>query len=254
MLILYKILPLLVLPLGFSLLCMLAGLLLRKKIMLWYGVLVLGIFSMPIVSNALMLLVEGSSKKTSVRALQKADAIVVLSGMLHQFDGAPLGEWGEAADRFEGGINLFKAGKAPVIVFTRGQIPWRLDKIPEGDLLAKRALLCGVPQQSIRLTGRVGNTADEARAAREILGFKTEDRKTIILVTSAYHMRRAFMLFEKSGFTVVPYKVDYQVDDTSPVTLLSYLPNGESLAQSEMALREMIGWVFYWVEGFFKGA
>lgn len=109
---------------------MLAGLQLRKSVLLCYGVLVLCIFSMPVISNALMRLVEGSSRKAPVRVVPKADAIVVLSGMIHQVDGAPLGEWGDAVDRFEGGIDLFKAGKAPVIVFTRGQIPWRSNEIP----------------------------------------------------------------------------------------------------------------------------
>jgi len=62
-------------------------------------------------------------------------------------------------------------------------------------------------------------------------------------------MPRALLLFEKEGFRVVPYRVDYQVDDTAQLTVLSYLPNGGALAQSETALREMIGWVYYWCRG-----
>ena len=204
------------------------------------------IFSMPVFSNKLMGLVEGSTGRTPLRAVVKADAIVVLSGMLHQVDGVPLGEWGDAVDRFEGGIDLFKAGKAPLIVFTRGQIPWRPDEIPEGELLAKRATLLGVSQKAIRLTEKVGNTADEAVAAGKLLG----GRKSIILVTSAYHMRRALLLFEKAGFKVVPYKVDYQTDDKFQLTLLSYLPNAASLEKSEMALHEVMCWIFYLARGF----
>ena len=230
----------------------LVGLLFRKRVFLWYGVLVLCIFSMPDVSNAVMRLVEGSSEISPVSVVQKADAIVVLSGMLHHVNGAPLGEWNDAVDRFEGGIDLFKAGKAPVIVFTRGQIPWRSNEIPEGDLLEKRALLLGVPQQAILLTEKVGNTADEAMAVRKLLGVNKGDRKSIILVTSAYHMRRAMMLFERAGFTVVPYRVDYQTDDKAPLTFLSYLSNGESLEKSEKAWREVIGLAFYWVRSFLK--
>ncbi len=112
--------------------------------------------------------------------------------------------------------------------------------------------MLGVPQQAIWLTEKVSNTADEAMAARKLLRVKKGDRKNIILVTSAYHMRRAQLLFEKVGFTVAPYRVDYQADDKSPMTLLSYLPNGESLEKSEMALREVIGWVFYWGRSFLK--
>ncbi len=245
-----KILPILLLPLGFSLLCLLAGLLLRKRLFLWTGLLVLSLFSLPIVSDALMRFVEGPLRRSPVSAIGKADAIVVLSGMLHQINGAPLGEWGDAVDRFEGGIDLFKAGKASVIVFTRGQMPWHTYGVPEGELLARRALLLGVPQHAIRLTETVGNTAEEALAAGKLLNIGKGSPKKIILVTSAFHMPRARFLFEQAGFKVIPFRVDYHTDDTPEVTILSYLPNGTSLAESETALREVIGWLFYRAKGF----
>ncbi len=242
MLLVNKILPILVLPLGFALLCLLAGLVLRKRLLLWYAALLLWAFSMPVVCNGLMRFVEAGTRRIPVSSVSRADAIVVLSGMIRQVDGAPLGEWDDAADRFEGGIDLFKARKAPLLVFTRGKMPWQPDAIPEGELLSRRAVLLGVPQSSIRLTAKVGNTADEAVAAAKLLG----DRKKIILVTSAFHMRRALFMFENAGFEVVPFRVDYQVDDNAGLTVLRFLPSAEALAQSEKALREMIGWLFYW--------
>ena len=252
MLILNKILPLLLLPLGFSLLCLLAGLVFRKRLFLWIGVLVLCLFSLPIVSDAVMRLVEGPLRRAPVSAVGKADAIVVLGGMLHQIKGEPLGEWAGDVDRFEGAINLFKAGKAPVVVFTREHIPWHSQNVSEGDLLVSRALLLGVPQHSIRLTGNVGNTADEAVAAAKVLNVGHGGAKSIILVTSAFHMQRARFQFEREGFKVIPFRVDYHTEDTPVITVLSYLPNGASLAESETALREMIGWLFYWGKGLLK--
>ena len=136
-----KILPILFLPLGFALLSLFAGLLLRKRLFLWTSLLVLTLFSLPIVSDTLMRFVEGPLRRAPVSSVANADAIVVLSGMLHQINGAPLGEWGDAVDRFEGGIDLFKAGKASVIVFTRGQMPWHTHSVPEGELLARRVFL-----------------------------------------------------------------------------------------------------------------
>ena len=57
-------------------------------------------------------------------ALPSSQAIVVLSGMLVQPSGdAPLGEWSEAVDRFEAGMALFQAGKAPVLVCTGAWVP-----------------------------------------------------------------------------------------------------------------------------------
>jgi len=241
MLLLNKILPILVLPLGITLLSLLAGLAFRKKFLLWYAVLLLWAFSMPVVGDGLMRFVEGGTIRVPVSSVGKADAIVVLSGIVRQVEGAPLGEWGDGVDRFEGGIELFRADKAPLIVFTRGQLPWQPYARAEGDLLAKRAVRLGVPQESIRLTRKVGNTADEAIAAAMLLG----ERKKIILVTSAFHTRRALLLFEDAGFIVEPFRVDYRVDDTQDVTILRFLPSAEALYQSEQALRELLGWLFY---------
>jgi len=240
-----KILPILVLPLGFTLLCLLVGLAFRKRLLLWYAALFLWAFSMPVVANGLMSFAEGGTSRIPVRLVGKADAIVVLSGMIRRIDGAPLGEWNDAVNRFEGGIDLFKAGKAPVMVFTRGQMPWQASAISEGDVLKKRAVLLGVPQTAIRLTEKVGNTADEAVATGKLLGV-SKGKTRIILVTSAYHTRRAVLLFEQAGFEVIPFRVDYQLIDNAGSTVLRFLPSAEALAQSEKALREMIGWLFYW--------
>ncbi|MCX6179516.1 MAG: YdcF family protein [Chlorobiales bacterium] len=225
----------------------------RKRFFFLFGISALWFFSMPVVADSLMKMVEGNVKRVPVNSVGKADAIVVLSGMLRQVQGAPLGEWDDAADRFEGGIELYKAGKASLLIFTRGQTPWELNAVPEGELLAKRAVMLGVTETGIRLTERVGNTADEAVATWKLLGGrKKKSRINIILVTSAFHMPRAVLLFEEAGFKVVPYRVDYQTDDISRLTVLSYLPHGVSLEKSERALREVIGWAFYWVRGFFS--
>ncbi len=245
MLFLHKLLPILVLPLGVTLIALLAGLAFRKKILLWYAAVVLWAFSMPVVGDGLMRFVEGGTSRVPVSSIDKSDALVVLSGMMRQVDGAPLGEWGDAADRFDAGIELFKAGKAPLLLFTRGYWPWKPYEIPEGELLAKRALLLGVPQSAIRLTPKVGNTADEAAAIRTLLG----SQKRIILVTSAFHMRRSILLFKKAGFAVTPFPVDYRVNNSYGSTILRFLPSAEALEQSERALRELLGWFYYWIRG-----
>lgn len=225
---------------------MMVGLLLRNRFYVLLGALVLLVFSMPLVSDFLMRSVEVGSGRIPVGRAGKADAIVVLSGMIVRVEGAPLGEWGDAVDRFDGGLELFKAGRAPLLLFTRGQMPWQPDAVPEGELLAKRALLLGVPQSAIRLTGKVGNTADEAVAARAALGIaKKRAPKRILLVSSAYHLRRAIFLFEHAGFEVIPFPVDYQVSETGGLTALRFLPNAQALAESEMALREVLGLLFY---------
>ena len=68
-------------------------------------------------------------------------------------------------------------------------------------------------------------------------------------MTSAFHMRRAEMLFRKSGFEVTPFPVDFQTSDNNEITILSFLPSAQASARSETAIRETIGLAYYWVMG-----
>jgi uncharacterized SAM-binding protein YcdF (DUF218 family) len=242
---LHKILPFVFLPIGFTLLFIVAGLVLKKRALIFFGVIVLWVLSMPFTGDRLMQTMFRGYSRLPVASMPHADAIVVLGGMVDLIEGAPLGEWNGAADRFEGGIELFKARKAPTLIFTAGSVPWIPCRDPEGVLLAKRAILLGVPKGAIRLTEKVVNTAEESIAVGRMLGGLPGPRKIILLVTSAIHMPRALMLFQRTGLQVIPYPVDFVVDQHEPLSLLSFLPAADALQHSERAIHEMIGFAYY---------
>jgi uncharacterized SAM-binding protein YcdF (DUF218 family) len=231
-----KILPIPFLPIGLTMLFILAGMVTQRRLLTGLGVLVLWIFSMPVVSDFMMEAVEGSDESVSISEFQRADAIVVLSGE-------------HLAERYDGGIDLFKAGRAPVIVFTRGVDPSEPNVLSQGEILRQQAVDQGISPSAIRLTGIVTNTRDEAVAAGKVLGVDSAARKKIILVTSAVHMHRAALLFEKAGFSVECYPVDFRRIEIGNMTVLNYLPDAEFLSQSSTAMRELIGWFFYWIRG-----
>ena len=249
MLLLHKLLPLFVLPLGVVLIAIIVGTLVRKQVLLWYAALVLWAFSIPTVADGLMHFVEGNRTVALPQTLHQADAIVVLGGMIRHVEGAAEGEWNDAADRFEAGVTLYRAGKAPLLLFTRGRMPWSPDAVPEGELLVERALQRGVPEAALGLTAPVANTEDEAADVARLLRERGAER--IILVTSAYHMRRSQLLFEHTGLSVEPYPVDFRVDSYPEPAVLRFAPSAEALYRSELALRELIGWLYYRVKLFF---
>lgn len=200
---------------------------------------------MPVTGDWLIRQVEGVETRISVDSLQSADAVAVLGGMVKQVPGVRYGEWGEAADRFEGGIEVFRAGKAPLLIFMGAKMPWMPDARPEGDILAERAELLGVSGEAIRVTGKVGNTAEEAIAVKELLA--ELERPNVILVTSAFHMNRAAMLFRNVGIKVQPFPVDFRATYYRELTLVDFLPSAEGVKNSELAMREMLGWGYYWL-------
>ncbi len=249
MIILNKLLPLFFIPPGICLMLMVAGSVWKRRVLTWLGVGLLVLFSMPLVGMQLMRAAEWPYRRIPLQSVRSADAIVVLSGMIVRAPGAPLGEWSDAADRFEGGVGLYKAGKAPVLVFTigdRAEIP---GEISEGEMLSKRAQLLGVPRQAIRVTDYGVNTSEESVAVARLLAGGAMGRKhRILLVTSASHMRRAAMLFNRAGFHVEPYPVDIRSATGRSSLLLLVLPDAEALNQSSLAIRELIGVGFYFMK------
>ena len=248
---LHKVFPIFGLPIGVTVLLMLTGLLLRRRRLIWVGVAVLVFCSTPIVSRLTVRAAEGWAKRTLANEVSTADAIVVLSeGRTVAPGKSEFSEWNDA-DRFFGGVELFRAEKAPLLVFTGGASPWNPDAPLEGDVLAGYAKAMGVLDSQIIKTPRVTNTAEEAQAVATLLRERFSGPSwrggpsRVLLVTSAFHMPRARTLFEREGMSVTPFPVDFKVSAGRSVTLLDFLPTAEALQQTEMAMREGYGRLFY---------
>lgn len=240
-----KILPAVFLPVGIVLILLAASLVFRRRWLLVVGLVVLWSASTPLVADLAMRAAEGWQVPLDVDAVPVADAIVVLTGMLQRAPGPrEVYEWGGGVDRFEAGVALHKAGKAGTVIIPGGWVPWRPERRPEGEVLAGRAIDRGVPPDRIVVTEKVSNTAGEAAAVASQLAGDGAARRTVILVTSAFHMRRARLIFERAGLTVVPYPVDFQTDD-SPLGVLDAVPTAEALRHTETALRELYGYWYY---------
>ncbi len=199
---------------------------------------------MPVVSESIFKCVEKGQLRKDINTVQNADAIVVLGGMFNyvKTGSGGINEWSDP-DRFFGGIALYKAGKANQLIFTGAKMPWaEKDQETEGESLKKYAIEMGVPDTAIKISGIVTTTEDESVEVKKFL----QDKRNIILVTSAFHMPRAITLFERKGFTVIAFPVDSKVSFES-TTILDYLPEANSFKQSETAIRELLGRLFYFV-------
>ena len=85
-------------------------------------------------------------------------------------------------------------------------------------MLKDYAISNGIATEKIFVTKDVENTADEAVAVKELIS----PSKRIILVRSAFHMYRAKRLFEKEGFEVIAYKVDYKAEGNSTLIVMAF--------------------------------
>ena len=123
--------------------------------------------------------------------VQKADAILVLRGDEYF-------RLGKAAE-------LYKQGLAPLIalsVIPKESQPYDMirlmtgyDKYDETEMTLRILEYFGMKRNAVLLTGKeTTSTYQEAVAAREL--FQQKGFKSMLLVTSTYHMRRSLFLFE----------------------------------------------------------
>ena len=73
--------------------------------------------------------------------------------------------------------------------------------------------------------------------------------KNIILVTSAYHMPRAYKIFKHFGFKIFPIKTDFKTKDT--LDIWSFFPKMGNLKTSYLALHEYLGILSLYLRGIF---
>ena len=240
---LHKFLPILLSPLFVIMAVLLLAVWWKRRRLVLLAICSLWVASMPLTGKYLMAQLERGQVLQQPNAVPQADAIVVLSGILTavEGEGGLQTEWLDP-DRYFGGLALYKAGKAPKLIFTRGQLPWTDNIEPEGEYLKRKAIEDGVPSSQILLTDIVENTEDEAIATRALL--KDNDDAKVLLVTSAFHMPRAMDVFLAQGLDVVPYPVDFKVR-AEKSTFMSYLPSARALAQTSLFVREMLGRAYY---------
>lgn len=241
MIYLHKILPIIASPLGLVIALLLLTCLTRKIRFTLLAIATLYVCSLPILSNTLLGQLEKDYQLSDISAAPDVSTIVVLSGMV-----SPVAygddiryEFTEAVDRILAGIQLIKAQKSNRLILTRGQLPWSKGA-PEGDFLAKFAEDYGVPPEVIDLTINVQNTDDEAKAVASMLG----DDRHIILVTSAFHMPRARLVFENQNIDVTPFPVDFR-KGSGHIDILDFLPQSWAFDDSSLYVREMIGRLYY---------
>jgi len=188
-------------------------------------------------------------KRLDYSAVNYADGIVVLSSGRHLPPGnSKIVEWGDP-DRFLAGINLYKANKSNRLIFTGGINPLFPGLPPEGNIYIEEAISIGIPKKNLFSTYSVTNTLQEAKAVKKILNIeKSSSLKEVILVTSAFHMKRAKKVFEREGIVVIPYPVDFHSNKRILSSLrnpLKWVPSSSSLSRNSSAIREIIGRIIY---------
>lgn len=129
-------------------------------------------------------------------APQRADAVVVFAGGVGESGRAG----GGAQERLKQAVDLYQAGYAPALVLSSGYVY----SYKEAEVMRALAIDQGVPPDRIVLELRATNTRENVTYTTAIL--RERNWRTILLVSSPYHMRRASLVWHQAApdVTVVP--------------------------------------------------
>ncbi|TGL87620.1 YdcF family protein [Leptospira congkakensis] len=214
------------------------------KYRLFQIILFLYLASNAFVSNFLVQTLEKDYPPVSISELPKSDVAIVLGGMIQTISTHPgRPELSDSADRLTDAVRMYKAGKVKKVLFTGGSGLLFANTYREADLAKELFLDLGVPEKDLIWENNSRNTYENALETKKIL----QDKKieSAILVTSAFHMKRAAGCFQKQEIHFVAYPTDYRATDLQSGAFELYIPSAVFLEQTTMAIKEWVGYFVY---------
>lgn len=250
-----KILDVLLTPLAWATLLIATGLFRQRagrgvgfgRILVALGLLVLLGFSEEPVSNALVRSLESPPLRT-FRPGVTYDAVVLLGGLSED---RIAGTWGQRAfndnsERLLQTFDLLRTGAAKNVIVSSGPVQEAAPEMSEAHFLSTELTRWGIDAGRVVVEDKARNTHENAVYSAAIV--RARGWHTVLIVTSAYHMPRAYGCFVAEELPVDTYPVDFRSYDT-PFTG-ELVPRAEHLAASTMAIREWFGRKIYSVRGF----
>ena len=176
-------------------------------------------------------------------AASKTYSCGIVAGGFASPDTHAQGFFNSAADRFIQILKLYKTGKIKNIMVSGGNGKPDEHAFREGAWVKTQLEQMGVPDSVIFVEDKSDNTAENATNSKRILD-SLQLQAPYLLVTSAYHMPRASLIFQKAGLNVVPFPCNYTegMGGTSPG---DFIPRPSVLMGWDGYLKETIGYWWY---------
>ena len=216
--------------------------------LLWMALFVLLMQGWEPLPDALLRRLEDPYTRTpSAQELQAFEGVVVLGGALdpsYVWEGRSQVALNGAAERMVVPLALLRQNPALQLLFTGGEG----DLLGEGLSEAARAQIfygsLGLPPERLLVEDRSRTTYENAAFSARLAG--VDPAKPWLLVTSAWHMRRALATFQKAGWNVTPYAVDFNTGSRTPWTEYSLVRGSRKWS---LLLHELLGLLAYQLAG-----
>jgi uncharacterized SAM-binding protein YcdF (DUF218 family) len=220
----------------------------RKKASLWLSIGLLLFFSNDFIVNEVMAAAWEGAPQSYKEVKKKYDyGIVLTAGMINARmpDDRVYFQFG--ADRVINAVELYKKGIIKEILISGGSGRLLAQERTEAGEFLKAMLVMGIPRQDIMIETESRNTHESAVNVKAMFEGK---EGSLLLITSAYHMRRSIACFEKVGVAVDPFTGDFQAHPRSFSPDVLLIPRSESFGAWQKLVKEWIGMVAYKAAGY----
>ncbi len=221
-----------------------------RKRLRWAALIMFLFFTNGIIFNECLLLWEKPAKPIS--ELEETYELAVVLGGTADVDREPSDRlfFHRGAERITHALNLYHAGKVKKILFTGGRADLFEDRNRDNSPIREFYIMCGVKSVDIFMESSSRNTRENALLVKEMIE-KNSMHGKIILITSAYHMRRAEGCFNKAGMDVTGFSVDFLSNlPKDRFGFNGFLPSSEVLTDWNILIKEWVGYVVYWIVGY----
>lgn len=239
--ILSKVLLFLIFPLNWIIACLLIAAF-SKRPKLKKRCFVIGIVMLVVFSNQFLFYLFTKNWDTDPATLAKGkvySAVIVLGGFSGE-DKNGNGFFNEQATRFIKGLELQEQGNASHILISSGNGSLQPGSFREAAWVKGELKKFDLPDSTILIEQESRNTFENASFSKKLLAQKHLP-PPYLLVTSAWHMRRAYYIFRKEGLDVIPCSSGLPANDQK-LTLDSYfMPDADVLGKWTLYFKELIG-------------
>jgi len=219
----------------------------RSRVSLYLSLGLLLLFSNTYLINEVWLLWE--KKPVPLREVPRYDAGILLSGFT-SLEKSPHDRVyiNKGADRLLHTVMLYKKGYIRKIIVSGGLASVRVTKISESQEIKTLLLLAGVPAADIMLENKSKNTYENAQFTKQLVDQHPE-LKRLIIITSAFHMRRATACFQKAGVSHAIFPTDFYSNDRM-FRFESLIPAEGALFEWHKLFHEVAGYIVYKAVGY----
>jgi uncharacterized SAM-binding protein YcdF (DUF218 family) len=219
----------------------------RKKKILIINLVLLFIFSNGFIQNEIFKLWEIPAIKISEG--KKFKFGIVLGGLSWEDTELKRIQFVRGGDRLFQAIDLYKNNCIEKILFTSGSAQLDKPEAVEAFPVQKYLLSIGMPDSSIVIESSSKNTYENALFSSKIINDRNV-KDTCLLITSAFHMRRAVACFEKLKIPVKAYSTDrYSGMRQFNIDML-FIPSAQVLLAWDIMFHEIFGYITYKAVGY----